>query len=70
MSADVIELLASCPLCKTFETIWLNGHKLMPTQRFQQGKDGRIYHDCGSEKPCLLFPKLWSESSMERHAKK
>ena len=46
------------------------GERLMPTQRFKQGKDGKIYHDCGSEKPCLLFPKLWGESSLERHAKK
>jgi hypothetical protein len=65
---DVIELFASCPLCKTFETIWFNGHKLMPTQRFKQEKDGRIYHNCGSEKPCMLFPKSWGESSLERHA--
>ena len=70
LSGSVEELFASCPLCKTFETVWVNGDKLLPTRRFQQGDDGKIYHDCGSEKPCLLLARLSGESSLERHAKK
>ncbi len=30
---------------------------MVPTKRFRQ-KDGRIYHDCGADEPCRLFPKL------------
>ena len=57
------ELLASCPECKTFETLWFKGDVLTPTKRFAQGLDQRVYHDCGSHKPCWLFPKCIEEWS-------
>ena len=49
------ELVASCPGCATFETLRFQGDSLMPTMRFSQ-RDGRVYHDCGTDKPCRLFP--------------
>lgn len=55
------ELLASCPTCKTFETLWFKGDVLIPTKRFAQGLNKRIYHDCGSLKPCRLLPKFAGE---------
>ena len=58
------ELLASCPTCKTFETLWFKGDVLTPTKRFAQGLNKRVYHDCGSHKPCRLFPKFVGEWSV------
>ncbi len=55
------ELLASCPTCKTFETLWFKGDVLIPTKRFAQGLNKRVYHDCGSLKPCRLLPKFAGE---------
>ena len=55
------ELLASCPKCKTFETLWFKGVVLTPTKRFAQGPNQRVYHDCGSHEPCRLFPKFVTE---------
>jgi len=51
------EVVASCAGCKTLETLWFIGDTLVPTQRFAQ-RDGRVYHDCGSDKPCRLFLKF------------
>lgn len=52
-SAD--EVVAFCPKCKTLETLWFTGDVLVQTQKFSQ-KDARVYHDCGSNEPCRLFP--------------
>lgn len=52
-----VELQASCPGCATLETLWFHGGVLRPTSRFVQ-TDGRIYHDCGTPKPCLVFPRF------------
>lgn len=54
MAASVDELVAFCPKCKTFETLWFRGDVLMQTRRFSQ-KDTRVYHDCGSNEPCHLL---------------
>jgi hypothetical protein len=48
------EVMAYCQQCKALQTIWLDGHTLMPTQKFtQQGNE--IYHNCGSKQPCRLY---------------
>lgn len=48
------ELVAFCPKCKAFETLWFTGDMLVQTRKFSQ--DGsRVYHDCGSEEPCRLL---------------
>lgn len=47
--AKVRELVASCPHCRTFETLLFRGEELVPTKRFMQRGD-LIYHDCGSTK--------------------
>gem|GEM_PF-1903831 len=49
------EYVCTCPNCKTFETLWFIGDRLVPTKKFIQ-KDSGIYHDCGSSEPCRLFP--------------
>jgi hypothetical protein len=55
MTPATDEILAFCPKCKTFETLWFVGGELVHTQKFNQ--DGtQIYHNCGSEEPCRLFP--------------
>jgi len=53
------QYLCQCPRCLTFETLWLIGDFLVPTIKFSQGGDGRVYHDCnrGSVEPCRLFPE-------------
>ena len=47
--------VATCPGCATIETLNFRGSSLFPTKRFSQ-RDGRVYHDCGTDKPCRLFP--------------
>jgi hypothetical protein len=47
------DVLAQCPKCKTMETLQFVGSTLLRCRKFQQ-KDGRIYHDCGSDMPCRL----------------
>lgn len=49
------EKIASCPKCKTFETLLFVGGRLVPTVKFTQ-VNGDVYHDCGAEAPCHLFP--------------
>ena len=51
------EVVALCPKCKTFETLWFTSGRLNKTQKFRQ-EDGGIYHDCGSNRPCLLLPRF------------
>ena len=48
------ELMAYCPECKAYQTIWFNNGKLTPTRKFSQRND-EVYHDCGSVKPCRLY---------------
>lgn len=51
---DMDELVAFCPKCKAFETLWFNDESLVPTRKFLQvGR--RIYHDCGSDEACRLL---------------
>ncbi len=48
-----VDVLAQCPKCKTVETVQVVGDILTRCRRFSQ-REGRIYHDCGSEEPCRL----------------
>jgi ABC-type sulfate transport system substrate-binding protein len=48
------EVAALCPKCKTFETLWFTNGRLVKAQKFRQ-EDGGVYHNCGSNKPCLLY---------------
>jgi hypothetical protein len=48
------DLLAFCPGCKSFETIWFDDGTLLSTRKFTQRGD-LVYHDCGSERPCRLY---------------
>ena len=64
---EVREVLASCPGCKTFETVWVRGDILVPIMRFKQKADGHVYHDCGlTDMPCRLFPKYLYGSQFKR----
>ena len=60
-SMVVKEFIASCPGCKTFETLWFRGNVLMPTRRFNQKGDGKVYHDCGWEVSFQLFFSRYEE---------
>lgn len=57
MAASTDELIAFCPKCKTFETLWFRRNVLIQTQKFNQ-RDARVYHDCGSNEPCHLLPRF------------
>jgi len=48
------EVMALCPLCKTFETVWFAGSKLVQTRKFSQ-YGNKVYHDCGAVEPCSLY---------------
>jgi hypothetical protein len=52
--AEPTEVMAFCPGCKAFQTVWLQGNRLMSTRRFTQEGD-QVYHSCGSEQPCHLY---------------
>jgi hypothetical protein len=48
------EAMAFCPVCKEFQTLWFTNGKLMQIRKFSQ-RDGKVYHDCGSDEPCRLY---------------
>lgn len=52
--AEPVEVMAFCPGCKAFQTVWLNENRLMSTRRFTQ-EGSRVYHNCGSEQACHLY---------------
>jgi len=47
------DVLVQCPQCKTIETLQFVGDTLARCWRFSQ-RDGHVYHDCGSERPCRV----------------
>ncbi len=51
------EVMACCPVCKAFQTLWFTESGLMPTRKFSQHGD-QVYHDCGSNEPCHLY-RTW-----------
>jgi hypothetical protein len=53
-TAESKEMMAYCPGCKAFQTVWLSGDRLMTTRKFTQVGD-YIYHNCGSDQPCRLY---------------
>lgn len=52
LSSD--EVMAFCPVCKAFQTLWFTKGRLTPTRKFSQYGD-QVYHDCGSKEPCRLY---------------
>ena len=50
---EFVECVVQCPKCKTMETVEIVGSRLLPCRKFYK-KDGNIYHDCGSDRPCHL----------------
>ena len=48
------DMLAQCPKCKSMETVQFVNRTLTKRSRFFQ-KNGKVYHDCGSDRPCQLF---------------
>ena len=48
------EVMAFCPVCKAFQTLWLADGKLLQTRKFTQLGD-QIYHDCCVSRPCRLY---------------
>lgn len=52
--AEPTEVMAFCPGCKAFQTVWLDGDRLMSTRRFTQ-EGSQVYHNCGAEQPCHLY---------------
>jgi len=52
--SKIDEVMAFCPVCKAFETVYLNNDKLIQNRKFTQF-GSHIYHDCGSNYPCRLY---------------
>jgi hypothetical protein len=52
--AEPVEVMAFCPGCKAFQTVWLEGERLMSTRRFIQ-EGSQVYHNCGADQPCQLY---------------
>jgi hypothetical protein len=48
------EVMALCPVCKAFQTLWFTKGRLTQTRKFSQYGD-QVYHDCGSNEPCRLY---------------
>ncbi|MDO8577697.1 MAG: hypothetical protein Q7R50_00755 [Dehalococcoidales bacterium] len=48
------EVMAFCPECKVLQAIWINEGTLVPTRKFSQ-IGSRVYHECGSSRPCRLY---------------
>jgi hypothetical protein len=53
-TGEATEMMAYCPGCKAFQTVWLSGGTLTTTRKFTQ-IGNRIYHNCGSGQPCRLY---------------
>jgi len=51
---EPVEVMAFCPGCKAFQTVWLRGNTLMSTRRFSQ-EGSQIFHNCGSDLACQLY---------------
>ena len=65
------ELVASCPKCKTFETLEFTGEVMMATKRFWQSEKGKVYHACpGPDVPCRLFPRFPGEWEVKDDARR
>lgn len=48
------EFVVFCPHCKNMETIWIGKNSVRTERRYRQ-RNGLIYHDCGSTRPCRLY---------------
>ena len=47
------DIMVQCPKCKTVETLQFVNDQLTPSRKFFQ-RDGKVFHDCGSDLPCRL----------------
>jgi len=57
------EYIAVCPGCLTWETVWFIGDTFEKVGKFNEGLDGKVYHDCKlTEKPCRLYPRFIERS--------
>ncbi len=54
LNAPEKEMVTWCPQCGSVETLMFAGNVLVPTRKFHQ-ENGKIYHDCGTIKPCRLY---------------
>lgn len=51
------EVVVFCPHCKALQTVQISGSRLLPTRKFHQ-EGARIFHDCGSTRPCRLYNSM------------
>ena len=54
MGVSTDELIAYYPVCKSFETDWYSGYRLVQSRKFRQ-EDSHVLHECGSKEPCHLY---------------
>ncbi len=48
-----VDVLVTCPACKTIETLTMVGGVPQRSGKFTV-RDGVVYHDCGTDRPCRL----------------
>jgi len=53
LSTKLDDVIVQCPKCKALETLQFTAGTLTPCSKFSQ-REGRTYHDCGSDLPCRL----------------
>ena len=59
---ELEDVIAQCPACHTLETLQFVGAMLTPCRKFYQ-KEGLVYHDCGSSRPCHLYSYTYCQGS-------
>jgi hypothetical protein len=47
------DIMVQCPKCKTVETLQFVDNTMTTCRKFFQ-RDGKVFHDCGSDLPCRL----------------
>ncbi len=49
------EFLVQCPACRALESLDFEHRKLLSNRKYHQNQDDKVYHDCGTERPCLVY---------------
>ncbi len=56
------ELLVKCPGCKALDSLAFENYELIFDRKYHQDHSGKVYHDCGTSKPCLLYSLDWRDA--------
>ena len=51
------DAMVICPKCKAMQSVQISEGRMTPTRKFAQ-IGMRVFHDCGSEKPCRILHNI------------